>query len=277
MAVATTLDVSELQVLVHYPHDGAGLHWHHRLLLHRVAGGDWICLTPDHDLQRHNFQTHAHRILERNTPFPGDIAAEVYAHDPISRALLQNFKRQAAIQASILGEGAVDELETVGWVVAGPSHQRFGESVDTRLLASEATGRAFTTRGVVLLDGEETFAERISMGQLEEWKARKELGDVRLLGDHRDSVGRRRLDLASAMALMHQPDDKEFPIAGVRAAKELHVSVSEGPGNFTSYHSEWVRLSALVVGTPLLMCIATCASFLGFSTRTTSWMPLPWQ
>ena len=44
---------------------------------------------------------------------------------------------------------------------------------------------------------------------------------------------------------MRVPKDDEFPIAGVRAAKELHESISEGPGNFLSYHAEWLRLSGV--------------------------------
>ena len=31
----------------------------------------------------------------------------------------------------------------------------------------------------------------------------------------------------------------------MRAAKELHESISEGPGNFLSYHAEWLRLSGV--------------------------------
>ena len=141
----------------------------------------------------------------------------------------------------------MDELDTVAWVVADPTHPRFAEVVDSQLLTNEATGLAFTTRGVVVLDNAETFVERIPLRELEDWKGKKgrELGDIRLLGDHRDSAGRRKLDLNAAVALMHAAEDKEFPIAGTRAAKELHESVSEGPGNFLSYHAEWLRLSGV--------------------------------
>lgn len=240
--MALTLDVPEVQVLVHYPHDPSGLTWHHRVLLHKVDAGDWITLTPDHEFQRHNLATHNHRILDRNSPFPLDILAEVYAHDPVSRSQMQMFKRQSQVMAAILGEGAVDELDTIGWVIADPSHMRFGEVVDSQLLSSEATGIAFTTRGVVLVEGEEIFVERIDLKELEEWKAKKgkELGDVRLLGDHRDNAGKRNLDLGAATALMHAAEDKEFPVAGTRSAKQLHEAVAAGPGNFLSYHAaQW--------------------------------------
>ena len=121
------------------------LHWHHRVLFHRVDAGDWITLTPDLEFQRHNLATHNHSVLERNTPFPGDISDEIYAHDPLSNAQLEAFKRQSRIMAAVLGEGAVDELETVAWVVADPSHADFGKTVDAQLLHNEATGLALMT------------------------------------------------------------------------------------------------------------------------------------
>ena len=186
-------------MLVHYPADPAGLIWHHRLLLHRVDAGDWITLTPDLEFQRHDLPTHAHRILERNSPFPADVADSVYAHDPLSRAQVLQLKRQA-----VLGEGSVDELDSMAWVVADATHDKFGSVVDAQLLASEATGLAFTSRGVVMMEGEELFVERIILKDLEDWKAQKgkRLGDVRLLGDHRDAAGKRRLDLQAAVALI---------------------------------------------------------------------------
>ncbi len=95
-----TLDIAEVQILVHYPHDPT-FQWHHRVLLHRVEGGTWIALTPDHELQTHNLANTPHRILDRRAPFPPELAADVYAHDPLGKAQLLSFKRQAKIQAVI--------------------------------------------------------------------------------------------------------------------------------------------------------------------------------
>ena len=44
---------------------------------------------------------------------------------------------------------------------------------------------------------------------------------------------------------MKDPADGDFPIAGVKAAKEFHVSVAASAGGFLSYHSEWLRLSGV--------------------------------
>ena len=195
-----TLDIPEVQVLINHPGDVNGLNWHHRILLHRVSGGDWITLTPDHELQRHNLARVLHQVLDRRAPFPDDIAAEVYAHDPIGRAQLQVFKRRAQVMASVLGEGAVEELETVLWVVADPGHK---SEIDGGLLDNEATGMAFVSKGVAIIDGEEVFVERVLSSGLASWKASrgKDFGDVRLLGDHRDGSGKRKLDLGKAAAL----------------------------------------------------------------------------
>ena len=182
-----TLDISEVQVVIHYPLDADGFFWHHRILLHRIEGGEWLTLTPDLEIVRHNLGAHRHRVLDRAAPFPADIAEDIYAHDPIGRAALSNFKRQAQIQAAILGEGALLDPEAFQWVVAEPGHADFGETVDAALLGNEATGLAFTMKGVVLRHGEEVFVERVGVNAMAEWRRTKGLegADVRLLGDHR--------------------------------------------------------------------------------------------
>ena len=132
-------------------------------------------------------------------------------------------------------------------MVAEPGHADFGETVDAALLGNEATGLAFTMKGVVLRHGEEVFVERVGVNAMAEWRRTKGLegADVRLLGDHRDAAGKKQLDLRQAVTLMKDPVDGDFPIAGVKAAKEFHVSVAASAGGFLSYHSEWLRLSGV--------------------------------
>ena len=242
-----TLDIPEIQIVVHYPGDPGGFDWHHRVLLHRIEGGRWITLTPDLELQRHDLSVQNHRVLDRAAPYPAEIAAQIYAHDPIGRAALSNFKRQAQVQAAILGEGAVIESEAYQWVIAESSHADFGRATDAALLANEATGLAFTMKGVVILNGEEVFVERVMINEMESWKRRRglDMADVRLLGDHRDASGKKVLGLRQAVPLMKSPPDPEFPIQGTRAAKEFHEAVSLTTEGFLTYHSEWVRLSGV--------------------------------
>ena len=186
-------------------------------------------------------------MLDRAAPYPADIAAQIYAHDPIGRAALSNFKRQAQVQAAILGEGAVIESEAFQWVIAESSHADFGKATDAALLANEATGLAFTMKGVVILNGEEVFVERVMINEMESWKRRRglDMADVRLLGDHRDASGKKVLGLRQAVPLMKSPPDPEFPIQGTRVAKEFHKAVSLTTEGFLTYHSEWVRLSGV--------------------------------
>ena len=148
------LQISAVQVLVNYPGDPNGLDWHRRILLHRVGGGNGL----RHDLR---------------AAFSADVAAAVYAHDPIGRAMLLQFKRQAQVMADILGDGMVEELDSVLWIVADPRHKGFGTEVDAGLLTNEATGVAFTTKGIVVLEGVEVFVERVS------WPHGEQQGDAK--------------------------------------------------------------------------------------------------
>ena len=161
--------------------------------------------------------------------------------------LCKDSNDRARLWLQFLERVPFDELETVAWVVADPTHREFGSVIDNHLMNNAATALTFSSRGVVLQDGEEIFVERVGLKDLETWKNEKgrELGDVRLLGDHKDNAGKRRLDLSAAVALMHDAKDDEFPVAGVRAARELHDSIATGPGNFLSYHAEWIRLSGV--------------------------------
>eukprot|EP00973_Karenia_brevis_P046585 6461904-Karenia_brevis.AAC.1 len=80
--MADVLDIPEVQVLVNFPGDPAGLDWHHRLLLQKVGGGVWIAATPDGGLSRHNLNEMRHRVLERGGMFPADIRDQCYGFDP---------------------------------------------------------------------------------------------------------------------------------------------------------------------------------------------------
>ena len=73
--------------------------------------GVWLCLSPNHEIVRHDLGAILHRIIERCSPFPADIADEIYAHDPIGKSTLSAFKRQSEVQAAILGDGDIDDSE----------------------------------------------------------------------------------------------------------------------------------------------------------------------
>ena len=243
------LDIAEVQivVVVNYPADTGDFFNSITGFFFIALRGVWLTLTPDLELQRHDLNAQRHRVLNRAAPYPGDVAAEIYAHDPIGTAALAGYKRQAQIQAAILGEGSLEDAEVFQWVIAEVGHADFGAVIDAGLFGNEATGLAFSGKGLVLRAGEEVFVERVMARDLADWRRTRgrETADVRLLGDHKDASGKRRLDLKSAVVLMKNVEDKEFPITGVRAAKESHEAVASSSGEFLSYHAEWLRLSGV--------------------------------
>lgn len=113
------------------------------------------------------------------------------------------------------------------------------------------TGMAFETKGVVTLNGEEVFVQRMSTGEASDLaKNKADAGsDARLLGLHLDRAGRRRLDLSDAVQLMTEEELEDFPATEVRAAREFLLAVSEGPGNLARYHVDWQRLLGISDGT----------------------------
>ncbi|CAE8678756.1 unnamed protein product, partial [Polarella glacialis] len=242
-----SLDLAEPQVLVEFPADPDGFFWHHRILLKRIAGPTWLALTPDLDICRHNLETSRHLVLERAAHFPAAQRAFVYAFDPIDRAALEGFKRIAATQAALLGDGGDVEVQSFLWVICDVNRPDYGNAVDSRMVNDPLTGVAFEAKGIVKMGNEEVFVEKVQADQLAAWAAKtvKDAGDIRLLGDHRDAAGKRKLDLSSAVAMMRESKIDDFPLQGVRACREYLSAISEGPGNIVSYHSEWVRLSGV--------------------------------
>ena len=55
MAMARTLDIPELQMLVELPGDDNGLDFHHRILWYRVDRSMWIISTPDLDVYEEDY------------------------------------------------------------------------------------------------------------------------------------------------------------------------------------------------------------------------------
>ena len=244
--LADTLDIPEIQVIVHYPNDPEFI-WHHRILLKRVSGAVWIARTPDLDNTRHDLAIQEHVVLDRNATFPQHLRHHVYAHGFISRSALNNYKRRAGTQAAVLGDSMDTEVEELVWVIAMASRSSFGNVISDDIMNDPAGAVTLDTRGVALIEGEQVFVERILRSEIDNFRqtVRKDMVDLRLLGSHTDAAGKRKLPLSDVVALMKEPDFDDFPLGGIRAAKEYHSAVSEGAGNFTSYRSEWTRLSGV--------------------------------
>ncbi|CAK0797517.1 unnamed protein product [Prorocentrum cordatum] len=219
--------------------------WDHRILVKKITAGVWIAIAPDPELVRHNLLEQRHLVLDRNSMFPANRRGEVYGFDPVPRAEILALKRQAAVQAAILGDGDHDvEMENFVWVVAEVGHSRFAQPLVDAELDQATLGQS---KGVALVSGLEVFVEKVQSNQLQEWMTSRssEGGDLRTLGDHRDSAGRRHLPLSDAVSLMRETSFDDWAMPGPRVAEEWLVSVRDGPGDLSSYHGQWVRRSGV--------------------------------
>eukprot|EP00971_Amphidinium_carterae_P157508 3122585-Amphidinium_carterae.3 len=161
------LDVTEPQILAHYPGDGAGFYWHHRILLHKLGGGGWVALTPDLELEVLNLAEQRHHILERSGAFPPHLAAQVYSFDPLGRGEVARFKRMASVQASLLDDQPMQDVDARVWVIADLKHPRFGETLSGPEVHDIVCLR---DKGVLDLDGEEVFVHQMETSQISVWR-----------------------------------------------------------------------------------------------------------
>jgi len=245
-AAVRTLDIADPQVIVEYPLDAGGFYWHHRVLLHRIAPGVWISLTPDLELKRYDLNVQEHMLVGRATAFPPNQAQYVYAHDAISAVQLRHWRRQAKVMAGVLGGDEIVEVEDMPWLITDPAHDKFGEEVGEDIINDDELFVNIGARGVAMIDGAELFVEQVPRADVKKWKDDRSAsgGDIRLLGNH-VVAGKRKLDLAVAVTLMKGDKPNDAGLSGPPVAKEYLTSVADGPGNLVSYHSEWLRLSGI--------------------------------
>lgn len=76
-------------------------------------------------------------------------------------------------------------------------------------------------------------------------------GDLRTVGDHRDSSGARFLSFKDAMTLFRESKFTDWPFSGPRAVKEYLQAVLSGPGDLPTYHLSWVRSSGVGSGSAI--------------------------
>ena len=239
-AAPVTLGIPEPQLLLHEPTDPWGYIWHHRIALCRAGGARWVTLTPDLELDVVDLSARRHRVLDRARGFPRDVQALVYAHDPLTRGEIDAYKRQAQMQAALLDGDAMVAQEEESWVIWETDRADFGEKVDD----DEVVGGRY--RGYVEIGGIEVAVRRFAANVVEAVnRARGADQDIRLVGDHRDAGGRRHLELRDALALYRSTPFKDWNLPGPRAVREWLSSVVDGPGNLTSYHHEWIRMSGV--------------------------------
>jgi hypothetical protein len=169
-AAVLTLDIADAQILIHRPADPNGLTWHHWILLKRLAPGQWLGLTPLGASERVDLANVQHVVLERLAQFPAAQRATVLAHDPVSRAALESHKRRAVTTAALLGDADLADIQSSAWRIAEPQRTDFAAEVDVGIVNDPVTGLSFDRKGVILMQGEEVYVEKVMTCDLETWK-----------------------------------------------------------------------------------------------------------
>ncbi|MCR9077337.1 MAG: hypothetical protein NXI07_14965, partial [bacterium] len=245
-----TLDISETQILAHFPDDEGGYYWHHRILLVRAGNAStWVSLTPDMEYHVIRLDTHEHIVLGRASPFPDAQLPFSYIFDPISRAELSELKRRARTQAYILaGEGDDDAVAVAQWLIAGPDAQDIGSEVPQEVLEDPMRFRELGNRAVAEIDGAVVFCEQVPNDEKEKWASARRAAesDDRTIGLHLRN-GRRYISLHEALPLFTQQAYPDWNLVGPRVAREYLESVDEA-GGFVAYEREWARLSGVHSG-----------------------------
>ena len=116
--MARTLNVSEPQVLIHFPDDA---HFSYRLLLHKVSPGRWVVLSPDLELEVQDLNARRHLVLGMHSPFPAQVADYCYVFDDLSRNELERQRKLARTMGSILDDGDIAAVAAMQWIGADPA------------------------------------------------------------------------------------------------------------------------------------------------------------
>lgn len=239
-----SLDVPEPQILLNFPGDPNGYFHHHRLLLKRLSPGRWITLTPDYDMETIDLNVRQHLVLGRRTPFPGHLLQEIYAFDPISRADLEAYRRQAATQAVILGDEDTQEIQSQSWVFSDPQSTKLGTEVRPDALVNAVF---LGNRGLIEVDGVVEGIEEVPSSEVAGFADKKKgvQGELRTIGTHTDSLGKRFIALSDAFPLMRQSEMPDWTFEGPRATREMLSSVLQGTADLSSYHLQWIQHSGV--------------------------------
>lgn len=262
MAAARTLDIAELQMLVEFPGDAAGLDFHHRILWYRVNNSEWIISTPDGDVYEEDYSGVTVVPLPRNGAYPNAYVGQMYI--PNNVQIMQDFqelKRQADALALVRGcadrpgvqAGAADGTQGQ-WRISDVDSKRFGDIIAHSDLADPACNVILEAgahrRRLHVKDGEIFTLEFVV--NFDEWKEKKrpglpggDAGDLRLLACSRMSSGKRQLGLERALQLMSDQKFDDWPHRGPKATREFLENVVENGGDITTYHSSFMRKSGL--------------------------------
>ncbi len=201
------LDVPCRQCLVDYYEDD--IPWHHRLVLVKGDGLNWIWLTPDGEVQRADLGVHRVVPLRRGGVCPANCVNEgVYGFDPLAPNDLEGYLADARAPATILGFPDADDQgvaapRALTWFVADPVSDDYGFELPPDAVANP---NIFVRRGdVALVEISGRWTTAASTTPPDTWEAccvRAADGKARgprLLGDFRDHDNVRHLPFREAL------------------------------------------------------------------------------
>ena len=252
--MGTSADVDDWQILVYYENDD--IPWHHRILLARIQGTQWVWLTPDWEVQAVDLQDpegpHL-RTIRKAAPIPTECAPSYLFELPLDQIDLAAAREEAARLVEILRPeptGAAKPAGSARWVFADTSSDRFATPVPEVVLRDP--GRMVTRGPIALAQIDEDDAEcwevveRVSDAELSGWKDEKHSGPGR---DPRLASGS---DLASGVVVLRDQmakfkalDRGDWPFSGPRAVVELTKSVASSGHELNTYGQYWVRHSGV--------------------------------
>ena len=247
--VVRTLDIPQTQIVVHYgPQADADCPYHHRVLLFRVSGSQWVILTPDHDRYVEDLEELEYTVVRRNTAFPDHCITEgLYHFDPLDQALLRLQIRSAKEEAHLQsGEGGTTDVSAV-WRFCDPNLAKFGEVVDSELVEDANVFTELQGHGIVLVSGVAYRCQLIEADELDKLKknAVADHHNSRLLPGARTSHPSTLLSYLKVVLEIERP---EWRYEGSRVSREWLLGLANGPSTFTSYHAEWIRMSGVAEG-----------------------------
>jgi hypothetical protein len=175
----------------------------------------------------------------------------------------ESHKRRAATTAALLGDGDLADIQASSWRIAESKRTDFASEVEASVVNDPVTGLSFDKKGVILMQGEEVYVEKILTADLETWK----LGlvpassDKRLLAMDRWTNPGRTKPLTACLEVAASDALDKSPLDGERSALEHALCVQEGAGSCDVYHSERVRdlLDDVPVSIPKGIARATLA------------------
>ena len=131
--------------------------------------------------------------------------------------------------ANLFNNGAAVDVDSFEWLIADTSRAHFGDRVTDAVLRDSA---------IIERNGEEVFARRIATPDKAAWILLKEnsKGDIRLLGEHRDTKSQRFLDFKSSGGMLRSSAIDDWPVVGPRTAKDYLCAIRDGSTDLTAYH-----------------------------------------